>query len=332
MPSVLGIGARFIEKHGFAKAVEVIGRNESVVRRWEGGMEPTVADLQRLLDFDPELIGGSVSGKSLPIAESIRAIDSVPPHYEWPKGELLAICMPTSRTPEIATMKAILRLFERDKMEFIEQSSNFIIRARNQLAAKFLAGKCQWSFWIDDDIVLPCGDVQWFREVTGNPTFPMGFANINPITRLMSHNQKIIGGCYFSRWPTGRAQFNEAHVNNLVDRTAHSGPANEIRPTRWIAAGCMLVHRDVFLDIIKTQGESIRVKNPDIRRSLGYEYRFFTPPFDHEEMADNSEDVAFCIRAGQAGYTIYVDRAVYPGHIGKTVFGHHNTGTKPYYL
>lgn len=326
---ITGLGIRFLDKHGKDMAIKVIGKAGHIVSRWVNGSEPSVADLQRLIDFDPSLVGAPVSTPvELPAIEKSQpeqTVSSVGPTYEWPQGTTVAVLMPSSRGVEIETVKSMLGWFERDKMTFIDQSATLPVYARNKLAAKFLAGNWPWSFWLDSDIVPPTGDVDWFREISGNPSYPAPFARLNPLVRLMSSNRKFIGGCYFGRHTNGKAQFNEAHVSPFVNNGAHGGPNNSVLKTRWVAAGCTLVHRDVYLDIIKTFGDKIRIKDPERRNALGYEYRFFTPQYDDPDLADNSEDVSFCDLAEKSGHEVFVDHAIMPAHMGKCAYGYHNT-------
>jgi hypothetical protein len=334
--NILGIGQKFLDKYGKDKAIEVVGKSSAVIARWVNGLEPTVGDLQRLIDFDPSLVSENFVQVVDPNAKPVEfqhityntPEESVGPRFEWPSGKFLDILIVANQGIEPDTMLSLMKQWEPDKMDIRVQAETLPIYARNKLAAQFIEGGKPWSFWLDRDIVLPCGDVAWFRQATGNPAFPAPFAKLNTLARLMSDNRKIVGGCYFGRHPGAHAQFNEAHTNKLVDSMVHSGPRNVVEKTRWIANGAMLVHRDVYLDIIKTQGEQIRIKDVERQRALGYTYRFFTPQFDDEDLADNSEDVSFCNRAALAGHDIYVDHAIVPGHIGKTAYSYHNTATK----
>jgi hypothetical protein len=334
---ITGIGQKFLDKHGKDKAIEVVGKSSAAIARWVNGLEPTVGDLQRLIDFDPSLISPNfVQQVNPPAIELGQGVYSAPekeepvgPRFEWPTGKFLDILIVANQGIEPDTMLSLMKQWEPDKMDIRVQAETLPIYARNKLSAQFLEGGKPWSFWLDRDIVLPCGDVAWFRQATGNPAFPAPFAKLNTLARLMSDNRKIVGGCYFGRHPGAHAQFNEAHTNKLVDSMVHSGPRNVVEKTRWIANGCMLVHRDIYLDIIKTQGEQIRIKDVERQRALGYTYRFFTPQFDDEDLADNSEDVSFCARVEKTGlHDIYVDHAIVPGHIGKTAYSYHNTSTK----
>lgn len=334
---ITGLGLKFLDKHGKDVAIKVIGKAGHIVARWVNGAEPSVADLQLLINFDPSLVHGEATSTLTICANAIASTsaslsgvlttDNVCPDFQWPQGKFIDILIAANQGIEPDTLLSLMKQWEPDKMDVIVQAETLPIYARNKLAKKFLDGGKPWSFWLDRDIVLPCGDVPWFRGAVGNQSFPAPFAKLNTLARLIASGRKIVGGCYFGRHPGAKAQFNEAHVNKLVNSMVHSGPRNVVEKTRWVANGCMLVHRDVYLDIIKTQGESIRIKDVERQRALGYEYRFFTPQFDDEDLADNSEDVTFCDRAQKAGHDVYVDHAIIPGHIGKTAYSYHNTSS-----
>jgi len=126
-----------------------------------------------------------------------------------------------------------------------------------------------------------------------------------------------------------------------------------VKPTRWIATGCLLVHRSVY--------EDIQAKFPELAPRGGDEaWNFFTPS-EHDlvqaaaaakgvleddrkdplvrvaealallergkkqSRASNylgqGEDVTFCIRAAQAGHQPFIDMGLVLGHLGTYCFG-----------
>lgn len=246
--------------------------------------------------------------------------------YQFPQGTRVAICMPSNRSVHSGVLKSFAALYERDKMQFIPSNETSIIRARNYCAQAFLNSGCEWSFWLDDDTVLPHGDVPYYRKLSDNPQFPPEYININPIARLMQSGHKLIGGCYFGRFPNGNAQFQEAYQSSTINSVAHNGPRNYVSPVGWVGFGCTLVHKQVFLDIIRTQPE-IAVNNPAFAAKFGYNYHFFNLPNEEQ-----SEDAAFCARAVKAGHQTYVDYAVMPIHMGEMGYCYHNTNVKRGYV
>lgn len=300
----VAVGKRFIEIHGIDKACEITGKSKALVAQWPSGAKnPTVEDLQALLTYDPD-----------PLHAVMRLYEPMAA-----EGNRLAIVMVTNRQPHPATMESVLKLFDSTKMRFIRKTSNFLIRGRNQAAWAFLQSGCEWALWVDDDMVLPCGDAEWFRKATGSPKFPEAYAGLNTIGRLIYHKKTLVGGCYFNRVEGGKAQFNEAALSAEIDASVkHRGPSTEVCPTKWVATGCMLVHRSVYVDIVK-KFPQIQI-SPEQERYLGYRYGFFDPI-----EPGMGEDVSFCRRADEAGHTPHVDFAVMPAHIGWHAYNYFNT-------
>jgi len=267
------------------------------------------------MDTDPQ---------EITFGEEIQPSAPVQP-YQWPDGKKIAILTPTLGHPSPGYTESLAQLFERDKMKLKIQPTNFIVRGRNQLAEWFISqSECEWSFWWDDDIGLCFGDVPWFHAQINNPAFPAQYARLHPIGRLISHGRRFIGGCYFGRHPAGLAQFAQAFVSRAADDAAHNGPRDLIQEVNWVGFGAVLIHRQVFLDIIKNQPQ-IEIRNVTLTRQLGFKYRFFNQTSLYGEHDDDSEDVAFCERARLAGHSIFVDYAVVPAHYGRVGYSYHNT-------
>ena len=304
MLQLQSIAKDIVNRHGAGKIAEVTSAKPELVAAWgEGTKQPSLAQLSLMLDYDPD------------------SIHKVQPLYTsgLPEGQRLAICMNTNRAVDWRTMQSITKLYESAKMQLLIQPTNFLIRGRNQLAWRFLQTECEWSLWVDDDVVLPCGDAEWFRKATQTPNFPEAYAGLNTIGRLLSSGKKLIGGCYVSRFPNGSAQFHEAAGNvNVAREIQLQGPRNAVVLTKWVAAGCLLVHRDVFIDMAK-QGIAKRLSESS-ENVLRYRYGFFDP------VAEGlGEDTSFCFRAADAGHKTFVDLAVMPGHVGPHVFTTYNT-------
>lgn len=303
MIKIENIARDFLKKHGPEKTSEVTGATVAEASAWDDGRSkgPSMKQLSAMLTFDPD------------------PIHAVQPLYQpsSDEGGRLAILMPTNRDIKWQTMQSINRLFDSAKMRLIIQPTNFLVRGRNQLAWKFLQSDCEWSLWVDDDMCLPCGDARWFKAATAAPSFPDSYAGINAITRLLQTGKKMVGGCYFNRQPGGRGQFNEAYTLAESNAIAHNGPRNDVLPTRWVGTGCLLVHRSVYLDIIKAK--LVDQISSDEERVQEYRYGFFNP------IGANGEDVSFCDRAHRAGHQPHVDFATMPAHIGQASYNFFNT-------
>lgn len=229
----------------------------------------------------------------------------------------------------------------------------FVAHSRNTLGDVLLNSKCEWMLMIDDDMVVPFGNANWFRWATGM-NLPEPFASFNAIDRLLSHGKSLVGALYFGRQGDPKksgAVYAEAAMNQQEAIYARKGPYNLIKPVRWVGTGCVLVHRTVFEDIGK--------KFPRLARSPGKCGNYFTSceaslidqlellqgqlltgPLDGtkaykaveginamvalakaENTLGDGEDVSFCKRAAAAGHLPHIDMGLVCGHIGNACFG-----------
>lgn len=234
----------------------------------------------------------------------------------------------------------------------------FVAHTRNKCAEAFLNSPCEWMLTVDDDMIVPFGNAKWFRMATGF-NFPQPFSDFNAIDRLMSHKKTLVGALYSGRYPGSNLMYGEA-ANPEESAWARRGPYNQIKPTRWVATGCLLIHRSVFEDIEKrfprlarggdkkggqwfasTEAslieriQSIRDRLLD-GGALTAEKAFKALEGLESALAEartenplgSGEDVSFCLRASAAGHQPYVDMGLVCGHIGHCVYGLHNTGLK----
>lgn len=254
---------------------------------------------------------------------------------------------------------SLMALFARRKLTLLlSQGDAFISHSRNSVVEKFLDTDCEWLFSVDDDMILPFGDAEWYRSFSGFP-IPEPFASLNVIDRLLSHGKSLVGGVYFGRQKFGPAMYGEAKQPSEA-AFARSGPRNVLKPTRWCGTGCLLIHRQVFLDIeakfprlsrernggrfhgfTATEHGLLdgieRVKNmlsegPQTGEKSLRAYQMIEALLaesQHNSALGTGEDVQFCIRAAQAGHQCFVDHALHLGHVGVEVFGAHNTSVKP---
>jgi hypothetical protein len=268
------------------------------------------------------------------------------------------VALPWQKSVNPITSFCVSQLMDRRRTAaMISFGDAFVAHTRNSCADVFLESPCEWVLMIDDDMVVPFGDANWFRTYTGFQ-FAEKFMAWNAIDRLMSHKKTVIGSLYFGRHPGAPAVFNEGASDSAVGVYCRRGPHDEVRITKWVGTGCLLVHRSVF--------EAIERKFPRLARNGKRGGNWFTSteasivtkleqirselqqgPLDgnkaykalegvtaalalaqHDNMLGFGEDVSFCMRAAAAGHPAHVDLGLICGHIGHAVYGPHNTGIR----
>jgi hypothetical protein len=270
------------------------------------------------------------------------------------------IILPWHKNVSPITAFCVAQLIDRRRTStLLNWGDAFISHTRNHCAEIFLESTCEYALWIDDDMVLPFGNADWYRSHT-QFEFPEQFMKLNTLDRLMSHQKSLVGGLYFGRHRYGPPVTNEGSANPDVANYYRTGPYDKIQETRWVGTGCLLTHRSVFEDIEK--------KFPRLARSPGnHGGNWFSSTeaslLDQVEKTRNAladgpvtpekgyaalkslddalalsrsenslgvgEDVSFCLRAKAAGHTPYVDLGLICGHIGHCVYGPRNTTPKP---
>src|ERR1044071_4400057 len=231
----------------------------------------------------------------------------------------------------------------------------FVAHSRNTLGDLFLNSNCEWMLMVDDDMVIPFGNAQYYRHLTGM-NLPEPFASFHTIDRLLSHKKTLVGALYFGRQGVpGKTNgvYAECVTNPQEAAFAHKGPHNMIKPTKWVGTGCMMVHRSVLEDIEKKFPRLAR--GPQKKGGHWFtsceaslldqleklQTQMLTGPLDGQKAykavefisnmlaqakAENpnmeaGEDVSFCLRAAAAGHLPYVDLGLVCGHAGLAIFG-----------
>lgn len=317
-----------IKELGHEDAAKYFDVSVGRVKQWETGSKPaTLTAVEKVY-----------AEAHTPVLES--------PSWE---GQNVCICAPFYKSITPHTMMSVLGMWDRPKMKFLMNHGDaFIAHSRNTLAKRFVETKIPWSFWIDDDIVAPNGSSAWFTKTTGMP-IPPGPAGFHAINRLMSHGKKLVGGLYFGRDPKGKPMYAEGYKSSQEAGIARQGFAlpesAQVKPTKWVATGCMLVHRDVFVDIAKrhpildgrwfSTSEHQLVDNAkkalhvlsdfekDAKDTVAQVAQLLSSSSDAP--METGEDVIFCRRAAEAGHQPHVDLGLVCGHVGSAIYHSHNT-------
>ena len=265
-------------------------------------------------------------------------------------GARVLVAMPWQKSVSPITATCLAQLIDRRRCaSALHFGDAFVAHTRNSIGDIFLKSNCEWMLTIDDDMVVPFGDPNWFKFYTGFQ-FPDKFMSFNALDRLMSHKKTLVGALYFGRNPNGPPVYNEG-ANAEEAAHARRGPHDVCKPTRWVGTGCMLVHRSVF--------ESIEVRFPTLSRANNSGHgQWFTsteasllsrveqiknqlqaslsPEGAYaalesltnalavaraENALGNGEDVSFCLRAAASGHQPHVDMGLICGHLGTFCYG-----------
>lgn len=223
----------------------------------------------------------------------------------------------------------------------LDYGDAFIVHCRNKLADHFLSTGLDWMLTVDDDTVIPFGDASLFNAFT-RFNVPDRFAGFNVLDRLLAAGKTLVGALYFSRWPNGNPVYAEG-ADAQEKAFARRGPHDQVKPTRWVGTGCMLIHRSVLLDIEKKfphlargvngkGGQWFTSSEHDLRVAVENAVNTLSPQEGMKQIESalrvskrNSslgmgEDVQFCIRATQAGHQPHVDLGCWCGHIGNICY------------
>lgn len=246
----------------------------------------------------------------------ILSIASNQPLGDW-NGRELCICFPCYKETNYVTAAVLVSLAldygrERIRFEFCGGDA-MIYNTRNKLAHQFMQTGSEWSLWLDSDMIPPIGRAAFIQTHVGSDaeTIDEDLLNRHFAQRLMGHNQKLIGACYFGRRSVAPPMFNEGMRDHEAINAARRYN-DEVRETHWVGTGCLLIHRDVFLDIQK--------KFPALGPNADSQFwNYFLPE------KNMGEDVAFCKRAKEAGHQPFVDFGIPVLHVGYCAYGAHNT-------
>ena len=220
-----------VRELGFPSAATFFGVSEQLVRQWEAGTKPV----------------------------SLAAVDKVfvPPEQgfanaSW-EGKKVLLLLPWYKTTNPLTAFCLLALLDRAKMgAAMEFGDALIAHARNRLLDTLVSTGTEYGFFLDDDMIVPCGNAGWFNRYTGLAV-PENFAGLHAIDRLVSRGKTLVSGLYFQRKEGGRAVYLEALAEtpsgNEENRVARSAPVDLVKEVTWAGTGCLLVHRSVATDM-----------------------------------------------------------------------------------
>lgn len=282
------------------------------------------------------------------------------PRTVHPQLAKVMLVMPWMKMTNPMTAFCLMGLVDRRRTSLLlNYGDAFVAHARNKCAEIFLKSNVEWMLTVDDDMIVPFGNASWFNAHTGW-NLPEQFASMNAMDRLLSHGKTLIGALYFGRHKYGPPLYNEGINNGTEAAYSRKAPFDQIKPTNWVATGCLLIHRSVFLDIEKkfprlarkpdgTGGNWFSTSEHKIMERVDRARAIFSDKglnantahevFSilesaasegrHQSSLGMGEDVQFCVRAREAGHQPWVDMGLVCGHVGACCYGPKNTFPKP---
>lgn len=179
--------------------------------------------------------------------------------------------------------------------------SGGLVDGRNKVAAAFLdETDVDWLFWVDSD---------------------MGFAP-DTVDRLIAaadpKTRPIMGGLCFAAMTTGSSSFYGVRygtcptIYDFVDKTEDGKvgfsarltyPDNEVVPAAGTGSACILIHRQVLVDIRAKYGDN-----------------WYTPITHPTGPTTFSEDLSFCVRAAACDHPTHIHTGIKTTHDKGFVF------------
>lgn len=172
------------------------------------------------------------------------------------------------------------------------RNESLIPRARNNLAARFLASGCDRLFFIDADI---------------------GF-DAQQVLRMLSHDREVMGGLYRKK----SADVVDFAVNFEIaaDGSVRRDPETGAIEVKHLATGFLCIKREVIERLIAAHPE-LRYRAP--RRDASapeFEHGIFDCFIDPETLESLSEDYAFSMRWRALGGELWCDPGIILEHYG----------------
>lgn len=322
------------------RAAETFGVSAAMIENWRKGTTPIpLRTLDNLISEQ-----GSEDPTELPILPDAYGV-------KW-EGKEVFIALPFYKQTHPITAFSIMGLLERGKMTVAMSFGDaFVAHARNNLARRFIKSGVEWMLTVDDDMILPIGKAKWFNSLSGL-NLPEKFAGMHAIERLRSHGKTLVGALYCGRSDQGAPMYAEA-IANATEQHFVRQPRDQIKPTKWVATGCLLIHRKVFEDISKKfphldghwfsssehdlvarTKEAVAALNDEVAapaaRIAKAKGLLAAGGVQSQRNSHTGvgEDVQFSARALEAGHQPYVDLGCWCGHIGYKTYAPSNTRPK----
>ncbi|WP_422060318.1 hypothetical protein [Sphingopyxis sp.] len=208
------------------------------------------------------------------------------------------------------------------RFEFILYQPS-ITRARNVLAAMFLASDCTHMLFVDADIDFSPDDIfSLIKAMDANPevgvlgsAYPRRMINWHNVVRAVEAGLVKDNPADLARY-AGEFALHFLHPNQSFKLT-------ELVELSRLGTAMMLIRRDVLERLRDALPDLVFRPDPAERQTHGIgeiEAAFFCPMIEAESQALLSDDYAFCRRVRDAGFRIWLAPWVRTTHAGPTVF------------
>lgn len=292
---------------GIKESCAYFGVSAGTVSNWASGKTmPTLSAAQTILT--------ETAGDPQPI-ETV----AVPQEIRW-EGRKLMVLMPVYRSVNPKTHQTLFANYAKygpEKIGIMIEEKTVIHESRNILIHKAMETDAEYFLFVDDDVILPCGNAGWFNGLMGAGVSDHS-AGSNAITRIMSYGPEveIVGGLYFGRHARGRAQNSLGFTSDQANQEFRTPGQKGLREVEWVATGFMRIHRSAIEKMKQSidAGKFPEAKPSDLGMSNWYGY--FNP-----KHVGIGEDVSFCSRANEIGIKCYVDAGLVLLHEGSMLWG-----------
>lgn len=171
---------------------------------------------------------------------------------------------------------------------FVRAGTDGLVAARNLVVQRFLESEAQWLFWVDSDMGYAPDTLSQLRA-TAEP-------EARPIVGALcfASRQTSFDGLNGYRTRPLPTIYQWADVDGtplFVSQPLY--PVNGVLRVAGTGSACVLIHRTVFE----------KIERDWYTRIPGHDGKLL------------GEDISFCVRAGAAGFPIYVNTAVKTSHV-----------------
>lgn len=177
------------------------------------------------------------------------------------------------------------------RLEMIREGPLAVDIARNVVVERFLRSDAEWLLWLDSDAVV--------HSLT--------------LVRLLSHGLPVVGALSFQRYGPCLPTVMRGKAPDGLGWMVQIGETREWllrHGTRWPAATVLLpAPEDALVEVDRT-GCHCLLTHRQVYQAIAPPWFVGDPARKHSR-----EDMYFCGRVQEAGFRLYVDRAVIAGHL-----------------